>query len=71
MYSIIKCCIEMFFSTLVFIFTFLVSIILLAQIPDRYWLIILGKVGLITPKLYGYGWYDGDEPYPRRYTGEC
>ena len=60
MYPLIKYCIDVFVSTLVFILTFLVTFVALCQIPDRYWLIILERIGWIpAPKLFGDNdWYE-------------
>ena len=75
MYSLIKYCIDVFVSTLVFILTFLVTFVALCQIPDRYWLILLERIGWIpAPKLLddwcenGYGGYTSKAGY--RLNGE-
>ena len=80
MYSIIKTCIDTVVTTLLFILTFWVTFTALWQIPDRFWLTLLDKLGWIAPPKIlvnncraGYQsnhWYDnGDEPLATESSG--
>ena len=66
MYSIIKCCFEMFVSTLVFILTVMVTFFVFCQIPQHFWFLLLSNCGLVSPPKpysndYQTNWYGEDD----------